>query len=48
MLGFCVCEGIQTCVCVCVCACVCFQKRSDSRLTADEDGLVAETGQWGI
>lgn len=28
--------------------CVCFQKRSDSRLTADEDGSAAETGQWGI
>ena len=23
MLGFCVCEGIQTSVCVCVCVCVC-------------------------
>ena len=34
MLGFCVCEGIQTsvCVCVCVCMCVCVFK---SALTVD-------------
>lgn len=47
-LGLCMWGYLDHCVCTCVCVIECFQKDIDSRVTVEEDGWVAETGQWGI